>query len=86
MGESQVLYDPVKLKRKRYEAGLDQLDLARKAKVSQTHISRLERGAVPSTTARCLAKLARALRCKRVDLMPDIEPREATEPREAAAA
>jgi transcriptional regulator with XRE-family HTH domain len=80
MSASLIQYDPAKLKRKRAEAGLTQEGLAFKSGVTQTHISRLERAAVPGTSVKSLAKLARGLKCKPADLMP------ADESREAAAA
>ena len=77
MSASLIPYDPAKLRRKRAEAGLTQEGLAFKSKVTQTHISRLERAAVPGISVKYLAKLARALKCRPVDLMPAEESREA---------
>lgn len=64
------IHDPEKLRRKRVEAGLNQVDLALETGIGQSHISRLESGA-SSTTPRSLARLARALGCTIADLLPD---------------
>ena len=64
------LHDPEKLRRKRIEAGLNQMDLAAETGIQQSHISRLERGE-SSTTPKSLARLARALGCTIADLLPD---------------
>lgn len=77
-------YDPAKLKRRRKEAGFTQEGLAFKAHITSTHISRLERGKGTNISALYLEALAKALKCRPVDLQPD-EPREADVPREAAA-
>lgn len=70
MSDTPKLHDPAKLRRKRVEAGLNQADLALEAGIQQSHISKLERGA-SSTTARSLARIARALGCTIADLLPD---------------
>lgn len=64
------LHDPVKLRRKRIEAGLNQVDVARVTGIQQSHISRLERGA-SSTTPKSLGRIALALGCTIADLLPD---------------
>lgn len=70
MSDSLKLHDPEKLRRKRIEAGLNQIDLALEAGIQQSHISRLERGA-SSTTPKSLARIARALGCTIAELLPD---------------
>ena len=79
-----VSYDPAKLKRLREEAYLTQAGLGFKAHVTSTHISKMERGAVPAVTAKTLVNLARALQCEPADLRPDAEPIKA-EPLKAAS-
>jgi transcriptional regulator with XRE-family HTH domain len=64
------LQDPAKLRRKRHEAGLDQMDLAAKTGITQSHISKLERGAC-STTAKSLARIAEALGCTVAELLAE---------------
>ena len=68
--DAPKLHDPAKLRRKRIEAGLNQMDLALETGIQQSHISRLERGA-SSTTPKSLARIARALGCTIADLLPD---------------
>ena len=64
------IHDPEKLRRKRIEAGLNQMDVAAATGIQQSHISRLECGA-SSTTPKSLARIARALGCTIADLLPD---------------
>ena len=70
MSDSQPILDPAKLRRRRIEAGLNQGDLAEKARLHQTHICLLEKG-LRGTTPKTLGNLAAALGCKTTDLMPD---------------
>ena len=70
MNDSPTVHDPAELRRKRIEAGLDQIDLARLAGLHQTYISLLERGKKKNPTARTLKRIADALGCEPVDLMP----------------
>jgi len=68
MSDSPTVHDPDELRRLRIEAGLNQGDLADRAKLHQTYISLLERGQ-KNPTARTLKRLADALGCLPVDLM-----------------
>lgn len=79
-----VSYDPAKLRRLREEAFLTQAGLGFKAHVTSTHISKMERGAVPAVTAKTLVNLAKALGRKPAELQPDAEPLKA-EPLKAAS-
>jgi transcriptional regulator with XRE-family HTH domain len=61
--------DPGRLRRKRIETGLNQTELAARAELSTAHMSAIEsgrRGASPKV----LRRLAEALECSIVDLMP----------------
>lgn len=69
MSDSQTLLDPDELRRRRIEAGLNQIDLAEKTGLHQTHISLLESGS-RGTTPKTLGILAAALGCTVADLMP----------------
>lgn len=67
----RLAQDPDRLKRFRYEAGLEQAELAAMVGCSQPHISELERGTASAGVA-ILRRLAEALGRKTVDLMqPD---------------
>jgi transcriptional regulator with XRE-family HTH domain len=66
------LHDPEKLRRKRIEAGLNQTDLAQVTGIQQSHLSKLERGA-SNTTAKSLARIAKALGCTVTDLLAEHE-------------
>lgn len=68
MSDSPTVHDPDELRRKRIEAGLNQIDLANLAELHQTYISLLERGQ-KNPTAKTLKRIADALGCKTVDLM-----------------
>lgn len=63
-------HDPAKLRRRRYELGLTQQALAEAASASPTVICQMERGQ-RTTSAPTLARIAAALDCKPVDLMPN---------------
>lgn len=73
MSDSPTLQDPLKLKRRRITAGLNQVDLAASAEVHRTYISYLERqnGKAKSATPRTLARIAKALGCEITDLLSD---------------
>lgn len=61
--------DPARLRRRRVEAGLSQVSLARTVGVTKGHMSLLEsggRGASPEL----LARIAKAVECEIADLMP----------------
>jgi transcriptional regulator with XRE-family HTH domain len=67
----RLAQDPDRLKRLRFEAGLEQAELAAQVGCSQPHISELERGTASAGVA-ILRRLAEALGCEIVDLMqPD---------------
>ncbi|MFD9107178.1 helix-turn-helix domain-containing protein [Streptomyces bottropensis] len=61
--------DPAKVRRKRIEAGLTQIALAAEAGVSTAHMSSIERGG-RGASPKVLKRLAEALDCEIVDLMP----------------
>lgn len=67
-GAATRMLDSAELKRQRIFAGLSQEALGEKAGVTQAHISRLEAGD-RDATRETLASLAKALRCKAVDLL-----------------
>lgn len=63
--------DPARLRRRRVEAGLSQVSLARTVGVTKGHMSLLEsggRGASPEL----LARIATAVNCEIADLMPPL--------------
>jgi len=53
-----------RIKRRRRELGLTQEELAKRAKIRQSHLSAIERGASRTVTVDTLTKVARALKCK----------------------
>ena len=59
------------LKRRRTSMGLTQNELAEKAKIAQSQISQIENGVSDNTTIEMLRKLAKALNCAVVDLLPE---------------
>jgi transcriptional regulator with XRE-family HTH domain len=59
------------LKRRRTSMGLTQTGLAVKAKITQSQISQIENGVSDNTTIDMLRKLAKALNCLVIDLLPD---------------
>ncbi|MFJ9895279.1 helix-turn-helix domain-containing protein [Streptomyces sp. NPDC091280] len=64
--------DPARVRRRRVEAGLSQVSLARRVGVTKGHLSLVEsggRGASPEL----LGRLANALSCEIADLMPPLE-------------
>lgn len=60
-----------KIREKREELGLSQLELAKSSQVSRTIISGLENGNINVTTTETLLKIARALKCKVTDIFLD---------------
>ena len=77
-GHTDVAIDMRKLRRLRLAAGLSVSELARRAGCSKGYVSMLEHGDRKQPEAGKLAALAKALKCKIIDLMPD-EPRAADE-------
>ncbi|MGW5477612.1 helix-turn-helix domain-containing protein [Streptomyces sp. NPDC004008] len=67
--DRRTTQDPERLWRRRVEAGLNQRELARKAGISDAYMSQLARGVRPASP-RVLKRLAQALDCEIVDLMP----------------
>ena len=59
------------LKNKRIEKGLTQNELAVNSSVTQSMISRVEKGELENITIGILRKLAKALHCLPIDLLPD---------------
>ena len=59
------------LKEKRIELSLTQQGLEQRSGVTQSMISKLEKGAAHNISVEVLRKLAKALDCKVVDLLPD---------------
>ena len=64
--------DPARLRRKRIEAGLSQTALAKRAGVTKSHVSQVERG-VAGFSPENIALIAEALGCTIADLLPDDE-------------
>jgi transcriptional regulator with XRE-family HTH domain len=60
---------PERLRRKRVETGWTQAELARRAKVSPSHLSAVESGSL-GASPKLLGRLADALGCEIADLMP----------------
>ncbi|MBE0469965.1 MAG: helix-turn-helix transcriptional regulator [Methyloprofundus sp.] len=59
------------LKNKRLEKSLTQKELADSSGVTQSMISRVEKGELENITVGILRKLAKALHCLPIDLLPD---------------
>jgi transcriptional regulator with XRE-family HTH domain len=59
------------IKRRRTALDMTQVELAEKAKITQAKISQIENGANDNVTIDVLRKLAKALNCVVVDLLPD---------------
>jgi transcriptional regulator with XRE-family HTH domain len=59
------------LRHKRKQSGLLQLDLALRSGISQSMISRLESNSAENVSIEVLRKLAHALNCALIDLLPD---------------
>jgi transcriptional regulator with XRE-family HTH domain len=63
------------IKRRRTALDMTQVELAEKAKITQAKISQIENGANDNVTIDVLRKLAKALNCALVDLLPDKDKR-----------
>ena len=59
------------IKRRRKIANLTQVELAERAKISQSQISQIEQGISDNVTIGNLRNLALALKCTVIDLLPD---------------
>ncbi len=59
------------LKNKRLELDMSQIDIAQRSGITQSMISKIERGANENVTIENLRRLAGALNCLVVDLLPD---------------
>ncbi len=59
------------VKRKRLELGLTQQELEDRSGVTQSMISKLEKGSAENVSVDVLRKLAKALNCILIDLLPD---------------
>ncbi len=59
------------LKRKRTDLGLTQQELEDRSGVTQSMISKLEKGSAENVSVDVLRKLAKALHCLLVDLLPE---------------
>ncbi|WP_437013229.1 helix-turn-helix domain-containing protein [Streptomyces sp. enrichment culture] len=66
---SPPLQDPQRLRRRRINAGLNQAELAKRAGISPSHMSVLERG-VRGASPRVLKKFAEIMKCDVDDLRP----------------
>lgn len=66
--------DPAKIVRRRYELGLTSQEVAERAGLSKGSVSLIERG-LRGPAATTLAKIAAALECQPIDLMPDLPQR-----------
>ncbi len=63
------------LKRKRLELHLTQVELEERSSVTQSMISKLEKGSADNVSIDILRKLAKALSCALVDLLPEDDKR-----------
>jgi transcriptional regulator with XRE-family HTH domain len=61
--------DPERLRRRRIESGLSQVDLADRAGISKSHMSMIEGGRA-GASPRVLQRLADVMDCEVADLMP----------------
>jgi transcriptional regulator with XRE-family HTH domain len=59
------------IKRRRTALDMTQVELAEKAKITQAKISQIENGANDNVTIDVLRKLAKALNCALIDLLPE---------------
>jgi len=59
------------IKRKRHSANLTQVELAEKSDLSQAQISMIEKGVSENITIGNLRKIAKALGCTVIDLLPE---------------
>ena len=67
--ERRLNQDPARIRRRRIAAGLDGQSLARLAGISKAHLWQIEHGNT-SASPEMLGKIAAALGCEIVDLMP----------------
>lgn len=65
-------HDPAKLRRLRFAAGLTLTELSGRSGVDLGSLSRYENGK-RNPSPRSLARLAEAIGCEPIDLMPDVE-------------
>jgi len=63
------------LKRKRLDLGLTQQELEARSGVTQSMISKMEKGSADNVSIDILRKLAKALNCLLVDLLPEEDKR-----------
>ena len=61
------------VKNRRLDLGLTQQELEARSGVTQSMISKLEKGAAPNISVEALRKLAKALNCALVDLLPEAD-------------
>ncbi|WP_027158357.1 helix-turn-helix domain-containing protein [Methylobacter luteus] len=61
------------IKRKRLELGLIQKELENRSGVTQSMISKVEGGSAENVSIDVLRKLAKALNCTLVDLLPEAD-------------
>ena len=59
------------VKNRRRDLGLTQQELEDRSGVTQSMISKLEKGAAPNISVDALRKLAKAMNCALVDLLPE---------------
>lgn len=59
------------IKNKRFELKLSQQELERRSGVTQSMISKIESGDSENVSIELLRKLAKALNCKLIDLLPE---------------
>ncbi len=59
------------VKRKRADLGMTQKDLEANSKVTQSMISKVEGGSADNVSIEILRKLAKALKCPVIDLLPE---------------
>jgi len=69
--KSHQMKTSIILKTKRRECDLTQNELADLSGVTQSMISRMEQGDIENITVGILRKLAKALHCAMIDLLPD---------------
>lgn len=61
------------IKRKRCALDITQVELAKNAKLSQAQISQIENGVSDNVSIDNLRRIAKALNCALVDLLPDAD-------------
>jgi transcriptional regulator with XRE-family HTH domain len=65
-----------RIKRKRLERGLVQKELENRSGVTQSMISKVEGGSAENVSIDVLRRLAKALNCPLIDLLPDTDKKE----------